>query len=86
MYGRPIDKDAVVRYLLARAKEHFQSMSQDRASWLSTATVLFFIWSFLSLCVRVWVKLGRKHKWGVDDSAISAALVCLFRPGHENGF
>lgn len=53
-------------------------MAEDRGSWLSVATALFFAWAFLSCCVRVWVSVGRKQSWGNADTGIVAAIVRLF--------
>ncbi|EXJ66100.1 uncharacterized protein A1O5_10715 [Cladophialophora psammophila CBS 110553] len=52
-------------------------MSENRGSWLSTATGLFFSWAALSLGVRIWVKLGRNQNRGLDDYAILAAFVLV---------
>jgi hypothetical protein len=49
--------------------------ADDRGSWLSTATALFFSWAILSLGLRIWVKLGRKQKWTHSDSALTAGFV-----------
>ncbi|KAJ9607858.1 hypothetical protein H2200_007937 [Cladophialophora chaetospira] len=52
-------------------------MSENRGSWLSTATGLFFSWATLALGVRLWAKLGRNQSRGFDDSAILAAFVVV---------
>ena len=50
-------------------------MAASHGTWLSEATALFFCWALLSLLVRIWVKLTRRDKWGLDDSTIIAGLV-----------
>jgi hypothetical protein len=52
-------------------------MAEDRGSWLSSATVIFFGWSLLSVAVRIWVTIARKHAWGHADSTITLAIVCI---------
>ena len=50
-------------------------MAENRGPWLSTATALFFGWAFMSLGVRVWVILEKKHHWARADTGVSAAFV-----------
>ena len=60
-------------------------MTASRGSWLTEATVLFFCWSFLSLLVRIWVKVTRRDKWGLDDSSITGGFVSTISPAMGSG-
>jgi hypothetical protein len=55
-------------------------MTASRGSWLTEAAILFFCWSFLSLLVRIWVKITRRDKWGLDDSTITGGFVSTTIP------
>ena len=60
-------------------------MTASRGSWLTEATILFFCWSFLSLLVRIWVKITRRDKWGLDDSSITGGFVSTISPAMGTG-
>lgn len=53
----------------------FNVMAEDRSSWLSTATALFFGWALCAVGVRLWVTFGRKQSWGPSDTTIVGATV-----------
>ena len=49
----------------------------NTAPTLTTVTILLFIWSVVSYGVRLWVKLQKRDHWGVDDAAITLAVVAI---------
>ena len=47
----------------------------NAAPGLTSVTVVFLIWLFLTFVERVWTKWRKSDTWEIDDSCISLGLV-----------